>query len=149
MTVARGGRLGQGLNAAMRTLNSSVHIDCRLWREDIDGSIAHARGLARAKVISTDEADTLVAGLNQVAQEIEAGTLVWDPDKEDVHMNIESRLTAIVGSVGGQLHTGRSRNDQVATDLRLWVRRQGELVFWPSRTWPTRCSSEPAKRSTR
>jgi argininosuccinate lyase len=116
------------LDAAMRTLNSSVHIDCRLWREDIDGSIAHARGLARAKVISTDEADTLVAGLNQVAQEIEAGTLVWDPDKEDVHMNIESRLTAIVGSVGGKLHTGRSRNDQVATDLRLWVRRQGELV---------------------
>lgn len=124
MTVARGGRLGADTSAAMQALNTSVAVDCRLWREDIQGSIAHARGLAKAGVISEAEANTLQAGLEQVSQEIEGGTLVWDPKKEDVHMNIEARLTEIVGAVGGKLHTGRSRNDQVATDLRLWVRAQ-------------------------
>jgi argininosuccinate lyase len=106
----------------MQALNTSVEVDKQLWREDIQGSIAHARGLARAGVISEADANTLQAGLQQVAQEIERGALVWDPKKEDVHMNIEARLTEIVGPVGGKLHTGRSRNDQVATDLRLWVR---------------------------
>jgi argininosuccinate lyase len=113
----------------MQALNASVDVDSRLWREDIQGSIAHARGLARAGVISSSEAETLVKGLEQVAAEITAGKLVWDPVKEDVHMNIESRLTEIVGVVGGKLHTGRSRNDQVATDLRLWVRRSGTEVL--------------------
>jgi argininosuccinate lyase len=112
----------------MQALNTSVEVDRRLWREDIQGSIAHARGLARAGVISEADAKTLQTGLEQVAQEIERGTLLWDPKKEDVHMNIEARLTEIVGPVGGKLHTGRSRNDQVATDLRLWVRGQGSEV---------------------
>jgi argininosuccinate lyase len=112
----------------MQALNTSVEVDRRLWREDIQGSIAHARGLARAGVISPADAQTLQSGLEQVAQEIERGTLVWDPKKEDVHMNIEARLTEIVGPVGGKLHTGRSRNDQVATDLRLWVRSRGSEV---------------------
>jgi argininosuccinate lyase len=106
----------------MLDLNQSVDVDWRLWEEDIRGSKAHARGLARAKVISDQEAETLAAGLDAVAAEILAGTMVWDRAKEDVHMNIESRLTELVGPVGGKLHTGRSRNDQVATDLRLWVR---------------------------
>ncbi|HEX2879726.1 MAG TPA: argininosuccinate lyase, partial [Polyangiaceae bacterium] len=128
MTVARGGRLGADTSAAMQALNTSVEVDRRLWREDIRGSIAHARGLARAGVISEADAKALQEGLEQVAQEIERGTLVWDPKKEDVHMNIEARLTEIVGPVGGKLHTGRSRNDQVATDLRLWVRSQGAEV---------------------
>jgi argininosuccinate lyase len=112
----------------MQALNTSVEVDRRLWREDIQGSIAHARGLARAGVISEAEAKSLQEGLAQVAREIERGVLVWDPKKEDVHMNIEARLTEIVGAVGGKLHTGRSRNDQVATDLRLWVRSQGSEV---------------------
>ncbi len=126
MTVARGGRLPQDIDAAMLRLNQSVEIDRELWREDIRGSQAHARGLLTAGVLGAEEADALVAGLEQVAQEIEAGHFQWDPALEDVHMNIEARLTQLVGPVGGKLHTGRSRNDQVATDLRLWTRRRCE-----------------------
>lgn len=124
MSVARGGRLAASIDAAMEALNTSVDVDSALWRDDIEGSMAHARGLARAGVLTSEEADTLVAGLRQVAGEIERGELVWDRAKEDVHMNIEARLTAIVGPVGGKLHTARSRNDQVATDLRLFARRR-------------------------
>ncbi len=124
MSVSGGGRLPTALDAAMIALNTSVHIDKELWREDIAGSIAHARGLARVGIISDDEGRQLVAGLEQVAKEIEAGEFVWQAEKEDVHMNIESRLTDLLGPVGGKLHTGRSRNDQIATDLRLWSRRK-------------------------
>ncbi|MEY2935477.1 MAG: hypothetical protein RL033_6226 [Pseudomonadota bacterium] len=127
MSVSGGGRLPAALDAAMAALNTSVHIDSALWREDIAGSTAHARGLARIGVISEDEARQIVAGLQQIAGEIERGEFQWDVEKEDVHMNIESRLTALVPA-GAKLHTGRSRNDQIATDLRLWARRQaGEL----------------------
>ncbi len=128
MSVSGGGRLPTALDAAMAALNTSVHIDRELWREDIQGSIAHARGLGRVGVLASSEVAELVRGLEQVAGEIERGEFRWDPEKEDVHMNIEARLTAIVGPVGGKLHTARSRNDQIATDLRLWARRKaGEL----------------------
>ncbi|HTV22988.1 MAG TPA: argininosuccinate lyase [Polyangiaceae bacterium] len=128
MSVSGGGRLPAALDAAMAALNTSVHIDRELWREDIQGSIAHARGLGRAGVLAADEVSEIVRGLEQVAGEIERGEFRWEPEKEDVHMNIEARLTAIVGPVGGKLHTARSRNDQIATDLRLWARRKaGEL----------------------
>lgn len=122
MSVARGGRLPQTVDEAMQGLNQSVEVDSALWRVDILGSKAHARGLVRAGVLSESEAETLVQGLDQVAAEIESGKFVWDPAREDVHMNIEARLTEIVGPVGGKLHTARSRNDQVATDLRLFTR---------------------------
>ncbi|HWA76409.1 MAG TPA: argininosuccinate lyase [Polyangiaceae bacterium] len=125
MTVARGGRLPQSIDAAMERLNTSVDIDSELWLEDIRGSIAHARGLGRTGIIPQAEADAIVSGLERVRGEIERGELVWDRAKEDVHMNIEARLTALIGPVGGKLHTGRSRNDQVATDLRLYCRRRG------------------------
>jgi argininosuccinate lyase len=124
MTVARGGRLPEQIDAAMERLNTSVDVDSELWREDIAGSLAHARGLGRAGVLSQTEVDTLVQGLEQIRGEIERGELVWKREREDVHMNIEARLTEICGAVGGKLHTGRSRNDQVATDLRLWARRK-------------------------
>ena len=124
MSLSGGGRLPTALDAAMAALNTSVQIDKELWREDISGSIAHARGLARAGVISDEEARALVDGLVRVGHEIERGEFRWDPEKEDVHMNIESRLTELIGAVGGKLHTGRSRNDQIATDLRLWSRRK-------------------------
>ncbi len=124
MSVARGGRLPDGVDQAMQELGSSVDVDQELWREDIAGSIAHARGLAEAGVIGESEASVLVDGLERVAKEIEGGTFTWDPVKEDVHMNIEARLVELCGPVGGKLHTGRSRNDQVATDLRLWTRRK-------------------------
>jgi argininosuccinate lyase len=124
MTVARGGRLPEQIDAAMERLNTSVDVDSEMWREDIQGSIAHARGLERAGVLNADEVATLVKGLEQIRGEIERGEFVWKREREDVHMNIEARLTEICGPVGGKLHTGRSRNDQVATDLRLWSRRK-------------------------
>lgn len=128
MSVARGGRLPDSLDAAMQRLNSSVDVDAALWREDIDGSMAHARGLGRAGIISEADAERLVEGLAAVAREIESGSFRWDPEKEDVHMNVEVRLVELVGPLGGKLHTGRSRNDQVATDLRLWCRRRAAEV---------------------
>jgi len=112
------------LDAAMAVLNTSVQVDSALWREDIAGSLAHARGLARVGVISEEEARQIGAGLQQIGAQIERGEFHWDVEKEDVHMNIEARLTELVGPVGAKLHTGRSRNDQIATDLRLWARRK-------------------------
>lgn len=122
MSVARGGRLPTAVDQAMQRLNTSVQIDSALWQEDIRGSIAHARGLVRAGVLSTQEGEKIVEGLSLVGQQIERGEFLWDPDKEDVHMNIEAKLVELVGPIGGKLHTARSRNDQIATDLRLWVR---------------------------
>jgi argininosuccinate lyase len=124
MSVARGGRLPTAVDQAMQRLNTSVQIDSALWNEDIRGSVAHARGLVRAGVLTSDEGESIVSGLGMVREQIENGEFTWDPNKEDVHMNIESRLVEVIGPLGGKLHTGRSRNDQVATDLRLWVREQ-------------------------
>jgi argininosuccinate lyase len=126
MSNARGGRLPTEVDQAMERLNQSVDVDRELYREDIQGSIAHAHGLARIGVISVEEAEEMVTGLKAVQGEIEAGRFVWDPVKEDVHMNIEARLGALIGPVAGKLHTARSRNDQVATDLRLWCRRRAD-----------------------
>ncbi|MEZ4226937.1 MAG: argininosuccinate lyase [Polyangiaceae bacterium] len=128
MSVARGGRLPQALASVMQTLNASVDVDKRLWRQDIRGSIAHAEGLGRAGVLSPAEVESLTRGLGQISSEIESGAFHWDPVKEDVHMNIEARLIELLGDVGGKLHTARSRNDQVATDLRLWVRDAGARI---------------------
>ena len=101
----------------------SIHYDRRLYRQDIAGSIAHARMLARQGIIPAEDAETLVSGLKAVEKEIGDGTFPWDPSLEDLHMNIERRLTDMVGPVGGRLHTGRSRNDQVALDIRLYTRQ--------------------------
>jgi argininosuccinate lyase len=113
----------------MEKLNTSVDLDRELWPDDIRGSIAHARGLERAGVLNAEEARTIVSGLELVREEIEQGRFVWERSREDVHMNIEARLVELVGPVGGKLHTGRSRNDQVATDLRLYCRRRGEQAL--------------------
>jgi argininosuccinate lyase len=108
---------------AMLRLSESVSTDRILADDDIDGSMAHARALERAGVLTNAELDAILGGLEAVRGEIRSGSFVWEPKYEDVHMNIEARLTAIIGPVGGKLHTGRSRNDQVATDLRLFARR--------------------------
>jgi argininosuccinate lyase len=126
MTIARGGRLPDGLDRAMEKLNTSVDVDSALWPDDIQGSIAHARGLGRSGVLSPAETESIVSGLERVREEIEQGRFVWDRAREDVHMNIEARLVELIGPVGGKLHTGRSRNDQIATDLRLYCRRRGQ-----------------------
>ena len=100
----------------------SIHYDRRLYRHDIAGSIAHARMLGRQEIISDDEAGAIVGGLETVRDEIEAGTFPWREELEDIHMNVESRLHDLVGDAAGKLHTARSRNDQIALDMRLYAR---------------------------
>ena len=115
-----GGRFEKATAAVVRQFNDSWPFDQRLWAEDIAGSMAWARALGRAGVLSADEVAVLLDGLAQVRAEFEAGEFVVAAGDEDVHTAVERRLTEIVGTVGGKLHTGRSRNDQVATDFRLW-----------------------------
>jgi argininosuccinate lyase len=99
----------------------SVHYDSRLYREDIAGSIAHARMLGRQGIIESDDVKTIVEGLAAIVEEIESGEFEWKAELEDIHMNVESRLYELIGDTAGRLHTARSRNDQVATDTRLWT----------------------------
>jgi argininosuccinate lyase len=120
---AWGGRFEKELDAIAARFSASVDVDGRLWPQDIDGSIAHVRMLADRKILSTADADQIVAGLTNIRASIERGDFDWDASKEDVHMNIEAALTSAIGEAGGRLHTGRSRNDQVATDMRLWTRQ--------------------------
>lgn len=117
-----GGRFAKPTDPRMERFSSSVHVDGKLAAQDVRGSIAHARMLARQGIITSAEGEQLVKGLEQVALELESGALELDPALEDVHTNVERRLTAIAGPVAGKLHTGRSRNDQVATDFALWMR---------------------------
>ncbi len=119
-----GGRFDDEPDARMADFTRSIEIDAELALDDLAGSIAHVRGLGRAGLLTTDEVAALEGGLAGLQRDVEAGLIAWDPDLEDVHMNLETLLTERVGSVGGKLHTGRSRNDQVVTDLRLWTRRR-------------------------
>jgi len=119
-----GGRFTESTDAFVETFTASVGFDRRLYRYDIAGSRAHARMLARVGVITEAERDAILGGLDSIEQAIDAGDFDWSVALEDVHMNIESRLTALIGEAGKKLHTGRSRNDQVATDLRLYLRDQ-------------------------
>ncbi|MBV9735386.1 MAG: argininosuccinate lyase [Acidisphaera sp.] len=106
----------------MQTINASIGFDRRLWRQDIRGSLAHAAMLAKSGIISVEDEHAIAGGLEAIAREIEEGRFPFDEALEDIHMNIEARLTERIGEAGKRLHTGRSRNDQVATDFRLWVR---------------------------
>lgn len=121
-----GGRFTGANDPLMDAFNASISFDKRMWRADITGSQAYARALARSGIITTDEAATLVAGLERVADEWAAGRFELRPGDEDIHTANERRLTELLGDVAGKLHTGRSRNDQVATDTRLWL--LGEIV---------------------
>ena len=125
---AWGGRFNEPVDEFVARFTASVDFDQRLYRQDIQGSIAHAQMLTQANVLSTDERDQIIDGLQAIAAEIEAGTFDWSVGLEDVHMNIEAALTARIGNVGKKLHTGRSRNDQVATDIRLWLRDQIDML---------------------
>ncbi|OGO55023.1 MAG: argininosuccinate lyase [Chloroflexi bacterium RBG_16_69_14] len=118
-----GGRFSGETDARVADFTRSIEIDAALAADDIAGSIAHVRGLGRAGIFTPDDVKTLTDGLLALAQDAAAGLLEWDPALEDVHMNLEAALAAKVGPLAGRLHTGRSRNDQVATDLRLWTRR--------------------------
>ncbi|HYZ63591.1 MAG TPA: argininosuccinate lyase [Acetobacteraceae bacterium] len=117
-----GGRFARGPSVIMQDINASIGFDRKLWQQDIKGSRAHAAMLARAGIIAPADADAIETGLDSIAAEIEAGRFPFVAELEDIHMNIEARLTERIGEAGKRLHTARSRNDQVATDFRLWVR---------------------------
>ena len=117
-----GGRFDEATNPAVERFSASVHFDRALARYDIRGSIAHARMLGRSGIISDADVEILVSGLADIQTELEAGEFPFDASLEDIHMNIEARLRDRVGEVAGRLHTGRSRNDQVASDLALYLR---------------------------
>jgi argininosuccinate lyase len=116
------------MSELVKRYTASVGFDQRLWRADIDGSLAHAAMLAAQGIISPADLQAIETGLGQIRQEIESGSFDWKLDLEDVHLNIEARLTQLVGDAGKRLHTGRSRNDQVATDVRLWLRGEIDTI---------------------
>ena len=116
------GRFSEPMSDLVKRYTASVNFDKRLWQQDIRGSLAHAKMLARQGIISDSDLADIQRGMTQIVAEIESGTFEWSLDLEDVHLNIEKRLTSLVGDAGKRLHTGRSRNDQVATDIRLYLR---------------------------
>ncbi|HRB57209.1 MAG TPA: argininosuccinate lyase, partial [Acinetobacter johnsonii] len=124
-----GGRFSEATDAFVAEFTASVQFDQRFYKQDIAGSIAHATMLAKVGVLTEQERDDIINGLNTIQAEIEAGQFEWRIDLEDVHMNIESRLTQRIGITGKKLHTGRSRNDQVATDIRLYVRDEIDAIL--------------------
>jgi argininosuccinate lyase len=117
------GRFSGKPDKLMQEFSQSVSFDQRLWREDIQGSLAYAAELQRIEILTKKELAVIQRGFKQITEEIEAGKFEWKVELEDVHMNIESRLTELIGEAGKKLHTGRSRNDQVATDLKMWCKR--------------------------
>ena len=123
-----GGRFSEPTDAFVARYTASVDFDQRMYRQDIQGSIAHARMLAKVGVLTAQERDDIIRGLEEVRIEIERGEFQWSVALEDVHMNIESALTRKIGITGKKLHTGRSRNDQVATDIRLYLRDECDVI---------------------
>ncbi|WP_236701638.1 argininosuccinate lyase, partial [Sphingomonas sp. Leaf30] len=117
-----GGRFAEGPAAVMREINASIPFDKRLWKQDIAGSKAHVAMLGARGIVSAEDAATIAAGLDRVAEHYAAHGVAEDLVLEDIHMQTEARLAEAIGPVAGRLHTARSRNDQVATDFRLWVR---------------------------
>ncbi|MGA0572555.1 argininosuccinate lyase [Variovorax sp. VNK109] len=116
------------MSELVKRYTASVFFDKRLWQADIEGSLAHAEMLAHGNIISAGDLAAIQKGMAQIRSEIETGAFDWKLDLEDVHLNIEARLTQLVGDAGKRLHTGRSRNDQVATDVRLWLRGEIDLI---------------------
>ena len=123
-----GGRFERGPAAVMEEINASIEFDKRLASEDIAGSRAHAEMLARQNIVSRNDADAILDGLAQIEKEIAEGRFTFRRDREDIHLNIEARLAEFIGGAAGRLHTARSRNDQVATDVRLWTRKACERI---------------------
>ncbi len=117
-----GGRFAEGPSAVMREINASISFDKRLWRQDIAASRIHIAMLAANNIVSQADADAIEEGLDRIEDEYEAGGVPEDIKLEDIHMHVEHRLAELIGPAAGRLHTARSRNDQVATDFRLWVR---------------------------
>lgn len=123
------GRFDEPMSDLLKRYNASVTFDKRMWRQDIRGSLAHAKMLVKQNIISAEDGEKIQNGMQQIIKEIESGEFQWSLDLEDVHFNIESRLIALVGDAGKRLHTARSRNDQVATDIRLFLRDNIDLIL--------------------
>ena len=123
------GRFSQKTKEIVDKFNASINFDKRLYREDIQGSIAHCKMLVKQKIITEEEGEKIIQGLNQILNEIESGKFVFKEELEDIHMNIESRLIEIIGDIGGKLHTARSRNDQVSLDVKMYVKNQTKEVI--------------------
>ena len=123
-----GGRFSSGPSQLMQDINASISYDQRLYQQDIAGSQAHAAMLAQCQIISDEDLEAINRGLEQISIEIRAGEFTFSPELEDIHMNIETRLAEIVGEPALRLHTARSRNDQVATDFKMWVRMLLETI---------------------
>lgn len=123
------GRFSKALDKEADDFNSSIHFDCKMFKQDITGSIAHAQMLAKQGIISAEEMETLVEGLGGILDDINSGNLEIDTEAEDIHMFVEAELTKRVGDVGKKLHTARSRNDQVALDIRMYLRDESEEVI--------------------
>ena len=123
-----GGRFASGPDAVMEAINASIGFDRKLYAQDIAGSKAHVAMLADQGIVSADDASQILSGLDTILSEIEAGSFEFSAKLEDIHMNIESRLAELIGPAAGRLHTARSRNDQVATDFRLWVKQAAGLT---------------------
>ena len=126
--TAWGGRFSEQTDAFVEAFTASVQFDQRMYKQDIAGSRAHAKMLNKIAVLDDTDLNAILAGLDKVEQEIREGSFDWSIAREDVHMNIEARLTELIGDAGKRLHTGRSRNDQVATDIRLYLREQIDFI---------------------
>lgn len=122
------GRFGEELNALADDFNSSLHFDCRMYAQDIRGSMAHAAMLCARGILTETDRDAILAGLESILDDLDSGALAFDPECEDIHMFVEQVLTARIGDAGKRLHTARSRNDQVAVDLRLYLRDQVQEI---------------------
>ncbi len=122
------GRFAKATDTAVNAYNSSISFDARMFRQDIRGSQAHAKMLGSIGILSAEDVEAIVNGLSQIGQEIESGTLAFDPQAEDIHMFIEAELTSRIGDAGKRLHTGRSRNDQVALDLHLYLKDESAVI---------------------
>ena len=128
VTKPWGGRFEEPTDEFVEAFTASIEFDRRLYRYDIEGSCAHARMLAKTEIINKEECNRILQGLNEILTEIESGEFHWAVSLEDIHMNIEARLIERIGEVGKKLHTGRSRNDQIATDIRLYLRTEIDQV---------------------
>lgn len=123
------GRFAKELNKEADDFNSSIHFDCKMYKQDITGSMKHATMLAMQKIITDDDCNKILAGLQSILDDLDSGALKFDMDAEDIHMFVESELTKRIGDVGKKLHTARSRNDQVAVDIRLYLRDETEEII--------------------
>ena len=132
------GRFSKALDSTADDFNSSLRVDCRMYREDIEGSMAHAAMLGAQDIISKEDADAIISALGDILDDLDSGKLDFSGGGEDIHMFVEAELTKRIGDAGKRLHTARSRNDQVALDIRLYLRREvGEIS---ARSCP--CSAE-------